>query len=155
MHPGAIDRLVLVAAVGLKPDEGEILDIFYHTPEEMLRFSMLEPESAPEFAELDGRPPTPEEAETATRNREMAARLTWKPYMFNPRLARFLPRAKMPALVVWGREDAIVPVICGEQYARLLPRATLAVLERCGHAPPIERPAEFATMVLDFLGGRP
>ena len=155
MSPGAIDRLVLVAPVGLKPDEGEILDIFYHTPEELSGLTMLDPKSAPEFAELYGRPPTPEEAEIATRNREMAARLTWKPYMFNPRLPRFLPRVKAPALIVWGREDAIVPVICGEQYRRLLPRATLRVLERCGHSPPIERPAEFATMVLDFLGGRP
>ena len=32
MSPGSIDRLVLVAPVGLKPEIGEILDIFYYTP---------------------------------------------------------------------------------------------------------------------------
>ncbi len=83
----------------------------------------------------------------------MSARLTWKPYMHNPRLARFLPRVKNPALIVWGREDRIVPVVCGEQYRRLLPNASLSVLERCGHLPPIEHPDAFATLVMDFLGG--
>ena len=39
--------------------------------------------------------PTPAEVEIATRNREMSARLTWKPYMFNPRLPHFLPRVTM------------------------------------------------------------
>jgi pimeloyl-ACP methyl ester carboxylesterase len=81
----------------------------------------------------------------------MAARLTWKPYMFNPRLPHFLPRVTAPTLVLWGREDGIVPLICGEQYRRLLPNATLRVLERCGHLPLIEKPDEFAGLVLDFL----
>ena len=30
---------------------------------------------------------------------------------------------------------------------------TLAVLEKCGHLPPIEQPDQFAKLVLDFLGG--
>jgi pimeloyl-ACP methyl ester carboxylesterase len=102
---------------------------------------------------LFARPPTPAEQEIALRNREMTARLTWKPYMHNPRLAHFLPRVTNPALIVWGRQDRIVPVVCGEQYRRLLPAATLTVLERCGHLPPIEQPDAYARLVSDFLGG--
>jgi pimeloyl-ACP methyl ester carboxylesterase len=154
MHPGAIDRLVLVAPTGLKPESGEIFDVFYHTPAQLLEHMVHEPATVPEWKELFGTPPTPEELEILTRNREMTARLTWKPYMFNPRLPWFLPRVTAPALVVWGREDRIVPVICGEQYRRLLPAAKLAVLDGCGHLPPIERPAEFARLVVDFLAGR-
>lgn len=154
MHPGAVERLVLVAPVGLKPDAGEILDVFFHSPAELLELTVHDPATIPEWGELYGRPPTPEELEIATRNREMTARLTWKPYMFNPRLGHFLPRVTVPALIVWGREDRIVPVVCGEQYRRLLPNATLTVLDRCGHLPPIERPADFARLVLDFLAGR-
>jgi pimeloyl-ACP methyl ester carboxylesterase len=149
--PHAIDRLVLVAPAGLKPERGEILDIFYHSPAELTRLTVHDPATIPEWDELYGQPPTPAQAEVAVRNREMAARLTWRPYMFNPRLPRFLPRASMPALVVWGREDRIVPVVCGEQYCRLLPDATLRVLDRCGHLPPIEQPDEFAALVDRFL----
>jgi pimeloyl-ACP methyl ester carboxylesterase len=151
MNPRAIDRLVLVAPVGLKPDHGEILDVFYHTPEELLALTVHDPSTAPEWAELFGRPPTPAELDVVTRNRETTARLTWKPYMFNPRLPHFLPRVTTRTLIVWGREDRIVPVVCGEQYARHLPNARLAVLERCGHLPPIERPDDFSRLVLEFL----
>jgi pimeloyl-ACP methyl ester carboxylesterase len=111
-----------------------------------------DPKTVPDWDELFGRTPTPAERQIATRNREMAARLTWKPYMYNPRLAHVLPRVANATLIVWGREDRIVPVECGERYRRLLPNATLTVLERCGHLPLLEQPEAFARLVLDFLG---
>jgi len=149
--PRAVDRLVLVAPAGIKPDHGEILDVFYYPLPELTRLTVHDPRTIPEWEELYGRPPTHEQAEVAVRNREMAARLTWRPYMFSPRLPHFLARAAMPTLIVWGGEDRIVPVVCGEQYRRLLPRATLHVLPQCGHLPPIEQPDEFATLVRAFL----
>ena len=152
MSPGSIDRLVLVDAVGLRPETGEILDVFYHSPAELRDLMVHDPKTVPDWDELFGRAPSPSETQIATRNREMAARLTWKPYMHNPRLAQFLPRVANSTLIVWGREDRIVPVECGEQYRRLLPNATLTVLERCGHVPPLEQPDTFARLVLDFLG---
>jgi pimeloyl-ACP methyl ester carboxylesterase len=151
MSPGSIDRLILVAPVGLKPEAGEILDIFYVPLPKLRELTVYDPATIPEWDELYGKPPTPTELEIVTRNREMTARLTWKPYMHNPRLVRFLPRVTNPALVVWGREDRIVPVACGEQYRKLLANARLTVLDRCGHLPPIEQPDTFARLVLDFL----
>ncbi len=151
MSPGAIDRLVLVAAAGLKPETGEILDIFYYSPQQLLGLTVHDPQTVPEWAELFGRAPTRDEIELATRNREMAARLAWKPYMHNPRLERFLPRVANPALIVWGRQDQIVPAVCGEQYRRLLPNSTLRLLDACGHQPAFEQPDAFARLVLDFL----
>ncbi len=154
MSPGSIDRLVLVAPAGLKPETNEIVDVFYHSPQELLGLMIHDAKTVPEWEELFGRTPTPAEQEILERNREMAARLTWKPYMHNPRLGRFLPRVTNPTLVVWGREDRIVPVVCGQQYVKLLPDAALAVLPECGHLPPIEQPDVFAELVTGFLGGR-
>ncbi|HZO29338.1 MAG TPA: alpha/beta fold hydrolase, partial [Chloroflexota bacterium] len=110
-----------------------------------------DPSQVPEWEELFGTPPTPEQADLALRNREMSARITWKPYMHNPRLPFFLPRVTNPTLIVWGREDQIVPVICGEQYLRLLPNATLRVIDGCGHSPMIERVDDFLGLMRDFL----
>jgi pimeloyl-ACP methyl ester carboxylesterase len=155
MNPRVIERLVLVAPAGLRPDRGEILDIFYHPPDQLLGLTVHDPSTVPEWPELFGAPPTGEQLDIAMRNRETTARLTWKPYMFNPRLPHFLSRVKMPALIVWGREDRIVPVVCGEQYERALIDGRLVVLEQCGHLPPIEKPAEFARLVLEFLEARP
>jgi pimeloyl-ACP methyl ester carboxylesterase len=151
MSPGAIGRLILVAAVGLKPDAGEILDIFYIPLPKLREFTVHDPTTVPEWEELFNKPLTPAEQEIVTRNREMTARLTWKPYMHNPRLDRFLPRVTNPTSIIWGREDRIVPVICGEQYRKALPDARLTVLDKCGHMPPFEQPDVFARLVLDFL----
>jgi pimeloyl-ACP methyl ester carboxylesterase len=153
MSPAAIDRLVLVAPVGLRPEVGEILDVFYYPPPKLRELTIHDPATIPEWEALFAATPTPAEQEIALRNREMTARLTWKPYMHNPRLPHFLPRVTNPTLIVWGREDRIVPVVCGEQYRQLLPNATLRVLERCGHLPPIEQPDVYARLVGAFLGG--
>lgn len=154
MSPGAIGKLILVSPAGLKPETGEILDVFFYSPAQLRDMMIHDPRSVPEWDELFGRPPTPAELDVVERNREMTARLTWKPYMHDPRLPHFLPRVANPTLIVWGREDRVVPAGCGEQYRRLLPRATLAVLEGCGHLPPIERPDEFARLVVEFLQGK-
>ena len=154
MSPGALGKLILVAPDGLKPESGEIFDVFYHSDAQLRERIVHDPKTVPEWDELYGRAPTPADLEAADRNKEMTARLAWKPYMYNPRLEHFLPRVTNPALIVWGREDQIVPVVCGEQYRRALPHATLTVLERCGHLPPIEQPDVFARLVLDFLGAK-
>ncbi|MCC7370484.1 MAG: alpha/beta fold hydrolase [Chloroflexi bacterium] len=150
-NPRAFDRVVLVGAAGLKPEHGEITDIFYHPPEKLREMSYHDPAQVPEWDELFGQPPTPEQQDLAMRAREMSARLIWKPYAHNPRLPYFLPRVTNQTLVVWGREDGIVPPICGEQYARHLPNATLRLIERCGHSPQIERPDAFVSLVRPFL----
>jgi pimeloyl-ACP methyl ester carboxylesterase len=64
---------------------------------------------------------------------------------------RELPEITRPVLLLWGREDAITPPSTAEEFAALLPDARLVWLEECGHAPMMEKPAEFNAAVLDFL----
>jgi pimeloyl-ACP methyl ester carboxylesterase len=47
----------------------------------------------------------------------------------------------------------MVPLAYGETFQRLLPNSTLKVIDRCGHCPHQERPAEFVEAVLGFLQG--
>jgi 4,5:9,10-diseco-3-hydroxy-5,9,17-trioxoandrosta-1(10),2-diene-4-oate hydrolase len=67
---------------------------------------------------------------------------------FSPRL----PQVRQPTLLVWGRQDATIPVAHALAAARALPDARLHVFERCGHMPMWEYPGAFAETVLDFLG---
>ncbi len=62
-----------------------------------------------------------------------------------------LSAIETPALLVWGREDERTPLRNGERIAAALPRARLAVLERCGHVPMEEKPQELLAEVLPFL----
>jgi pimeloyl-ACP methyl ester carboxylesterase len=151
MNPHALDRLVLLSAAGLKPEQGEILDIFYYPIDELRKKIVLDQSKVPEWEEIYGGEPTPEQADLALRNREMSARLTWRPYMFNPRLPYFLPRVTNSTLALWGTKDEIVPAVCGEQYARLLPNATYRALDNCGHFPQLEHIDDFVRIVGDFL----
>src|SRR5207302_6304343 len=56
-----------------------------------------------------------------------------------------------PALVVWGREDFVLPLRhLGDVHATLR-QAQIALIDRCGHMPQAERPDEFLAATLPFL----
>jgi pimeloyl-ACP methyl ester carboxylesterase len=151
MYPAHIRRLVLVGAAGLKPEKGEIADIFLLTPAEVQQLLFYDPSQAPEYAQLYGGELTLEQRQQAAWNREMAALLTWKPFMHNPKLPYLLAPVRVPTLLVWGKQDTIIPLNCGELYQAAIPGARLTVIERCGHAPQLEKPQEFLSAVVPFL----
>ncbi|GAA2295660.1 alpha/beta hydrolase [Streptomyces kunmingensis] len=62
-----------------------------------------------------------------------------------------LAAARVPALVVVGADDAYTPVAEAESIARLVPDATLAVIDKAGHLPGAEQPERFNSVLLDFL----
>ncbi len=72
------------------------------------------------------------------------------PSVYEP-IVRALGTIEAPALIVWGREDRIVPVSLADVAARGIRNARLHIFERCGHFPPFERPDEWNDLVLDFL----
>ena len=147
----AFSKLMLVNAVGIKPQEGEIADIFIISPAQVTELLFHDPSQAPEYDQLYNRPPTPEQAEAAEGDREMAVRLCWKPYMYDPRLPGLLGRVNIPSRVVWGREDRLVPVECAELYHQALPKSDLVIIDNCGHSPQVEKPDEFVSVALEFL----
>lgn len=63
-----------------------------------------------------------------------------------------LASIRVPTLVVWGREDEMIPLAAGEQLRDGIAGAQLVVLDHCGHIPHVEKPAEFTRAVLEFLG---
>lgn len=62
-----------------------------------------------------------------------------------------LHRIDQPVLLIWGRDDIITPQEVAETFLAKLPNATLKWIDRCGHAPMMERPKEFAVYLTDFL----
>ncbi len=144
-------RMVLVGAAGLKPDEGEIWDYFVHSGKEAFEQAFYDPARSPEYARYYGKDWTPEEAEQVEINREMAARLLWKPYMRSHTLLGLLPGIQTPTLLVWGHEDKIVPLNACQLYQTAIRGATATVLGNCGHMPEMEKSTEFVEAVLEFL----
>ncbi|HEV2912733.1 MAG TPA: alpha/beta hydrolase [Pyrinomonadaceae bacterium] len=62
-------------------------------------------------------------------------------------------RIKKPTLLVWGEDDADIPLRHGLRLHELMPDARLIVFRRCGHLPQEEYPREFAKLVADFCKG--
>ena len=151
MCPHRFTKLVLVAPPGIKPPAGEIFDMFLAPAQPYLEAGFLHPEQVPEYQELFGGDPTPEERERREVAREEACRLAWRPYMHDPALPHLLEGVRLPTLIVWGREDAIVPLSAGEVYHQAIRGSRLVVLDECGHHPEIEHAERFVQLVEDFL----
>ena len=151
VYPERIGKLVLGNAAGLAIEGVEVPDIFLLTPEQTTRLLYHDPAKADQaVARLANL--TPEQTARMTRDRAATARLAWQPYFYNPKLARRLERIRVPTLIVWGAQDRLFPLALGEAYARAIPGARLAVIDQCGHSPHNEQPAEFARILVEFLG---
>lgn len=67
------------------------------------------------------------------------------------RIRRGLPSIHSPVLIIWGREDEVVPVKHAEKAAQLIPGARLHILENCKHLPMIEKTQEVNALLVEFL----
>jgi pimeloyl-ACP methyl ester carboxylesterase len=68
-------------------------------------------------------------------------------YDFRDRLAEI----RSPTLIVWGREDMLVPVEDADAYERQIAGARKIVLDDTGHVPMIERPRTFNDALVEFV----
>jgi pimeloyl-ACP methyl ester carboxylesterase len=145
-----IDRLVLVDALGIKVSNREtpdILDVFNAHPREVVRRSWHAPERwAPRYDDM-----TDEELVRIARNRDALCLYGWHPYMYNPRLSRWLRRIRRPTLVLWGASDGVVRPSYGRAYSRLIPGSRFELIPEAGHHPEMEQPDAFADRVSRFL----
>jgi pimeloyl-ACP methyl ester carboxylesterase len=82
--------------------------------------------------------------------RFMANRHGARPGFYNRSLEN-AANVRVPALVVWGVQDHILPVEYAPVAARTIPGARLQIFDRCGHFPMLERAAEFNALLLEFL----
>jgi pimeloyl-ACP methyl ester carboxylesterase len=61
----------------------------------------------------------------------------------------------VPTLIVWGRNDRVVPVPAALSYKkRIGENAELVIFDRCGHVPQMERPVRFNRVLESFLARR-
>lgn len=149
--PTIFSRMVLVAPMGIKPADGEIMDLFPITIRSHLRATVADPVNTAEFGKIYGGEMTPEQFEAFEDARAETARIGWEPYMHNPSLPYLLRGVTTPTLLVRGTNDEVVPSGCIDAYAAALKGSRVAAIEGAGHRPEIENRAEFERVVLEFL----
>jgi pimeloyl-ACP methyl ester carboxylesterase len=71
-------------------------------------------------------------------------------YSFRDRLAQI----EVPVLIVWGRNDMLVPVEDADGFARLIgPNARKVIFDDTGHLAMLERPSRFNELLAGFIAG--
>jgi pimeloyl-ACP methyl ester carboxylesterase len=149
--PNIFSHMVLVAPMGIKPADGEIMDFFAVTVGNHLLATIADPVKSPEFGKLYGGQMTPERFEAFEDARSETARIGWEPFMHNPSLPYLLRGLKTPTLLIWGTRDVIVPRGCVDAYRAVIPGAQVVEIEGVGHRPEIENVAEFDRTVRKFI----
>lgn len=66
-------------------------------------------------------------------------------------MAKDLHKIDIPVCLIWGKNDQVTPPEVAVEFNSLLPNAELNWIDRCGHAPMMERPKEFNQYLEKFL----
>jgi abhydrolase domain-containing protein 6 len=64
-----------------------------------------------------------------------------------------LPALTMPTLIIWGRQDRVLPITAAERYRSSIAGSRLVVLEGCGHVATAERPIDVNRELLKLIAG--
>lgn len=149
MAPGDLSKLVLVGAMGIKPPQGDILDLAVTGYVDYARAGFHDQKA---FDKVYGAEPSSDQLEMWDICREMSFRIAWKPYMYSQTLPHLLGAVKAPALIVWGDDDKVVPASAGKRYLKALPDARFETVRNCGHCVDMEQPEALAKLVTTFIG---
>lgn len=66
-------------------------------------------------------------------------------------LGEELNKITLPTLLIWGNNDIITPPFVAKEFNKLIPNSELHFIDKCGHAPMMEVPAEFNVILETFL----
>lgn len=66
-------------------------------------------------------------------------------------LSHELREIEIPTCLIWGQNDTITPPMVAHEFKRLIPNSELHWIDKCGHAPMMERPEEFCKLWEVFL----
>ena len=70
-------------------------------------------------------------------------------------VAKDLYQIQVPTLLVWGLNDTITPAEVGHEFNRLIIGSDLYFIDKCCHAPMMERPSRFNELLENWLAKHP
>lgn len=147
--PSQIQALIVLDSVGVPLSGTPIINPLTLAPREFIsglvydteRFRKLTP-----YRTLD-------DIKELTDGRKVFARYT-RHEPISPLPLSDLKKLAMPALLIWGRQDKIIPLAYGKALQKALPDAELVVFEDCGHMPHIEWPHLCNQAIKHFIARR-
>lgn len=155
-YPERVSRLVLVDAMGADVPDAPAANLERLDEEAFARAAFAQTGEIVirgDFGGVREDVRTGQEFERQWKSRAIVASLVRGRYA-DPELTAHAKAIAADTLIVWGREDQIVPWRHGEVLATAIPRARLVVLDEAGHTPMREKRETFQRLVHEFLIGQ-
>ena len=152
-YPRRAKRLALIDPIGFWRDSEKVVNWMTVPPTELPAYVFRDPNG--EAAKRMFGPSEPADAAAAARVRLMWAmgatgKFTWP--IPDKGLKKRIHRVSAPTLLVWGKEDRLVPPVYADEFARRIAGARVQTVEGSGHAPHLEQPERVARMIREFAG---
>jgi pimeloyl-ACP methyl ester carboxylesterase len=140
--------LTLISPAGLRVDGVQAGDLFIWTPQELTRNLFHDQALAEQVLAI---PVSDEQMNVLLKNRFTVAKLAWQPRWFNPDLGKWLHRITVPSLLIWGKEDKIMPAAFAKAWQENLSGVRIVTFDNCGHIPQAEKAADTTRQIKAFL----
>lgn len=148
LQPARASRLALIAPLG-----------FWRDSDPVVNWMALDPAKLPEYAFRDPKSAAAQQL-FALGDPEARVKLSWSmgttgKFIWpipDKGLKKRMHRITAPTLLIWGKEDRLVPPVYADEFARRLSGARTQTVEGAGHMAHLERPEVVARMVRDFVG---
>ena len=150
--PKRVSKLVLLSSIGLWRDDAPIKNWMSMAPEALVQEVFYEPEG-PLAKRIFGLPEDAEERMTAQIqgiwNLGCTGKFTWP--IPDKGLKKRLHRIQAPTLVLWGRQDGLVPPVYAQEFADRISTAQAVLVDKAAHVPQLEQLETVSKIVQDFL----
>jgi pimeloyl-ACP methyl ester carboxylesterase len=152
-YPNRVEKIVLADAAGLKPREVDLKQIYslnYSTRDEVRQLVKLVFYNQAVFGNeifIDQSMNLRVQANDGYTINSLIESIKRDEDFLNNRLSEI----KKPTLIVWGKQDGLLPVSDAETFNKGIAGSELVIFDQCGHAPQVEKAADFNKKVLEFL----
>jgi pimeloyl-ACP methyl ester carboxylesterase len=150
--PSIFSRFVLLDPIGLWRDDLPVTSGLMLPQEQQAELLFFDPEGEAARAVL-APPDDPDEAAAAIASVVWALGCTSKFFWPIPDkgLSKRMHRIEAPALVIWGREDNLVPSGYAAEFAARIAASRVELIDECGHIPQAEQLETTLALVRGFL----
>jgi pimeloyl-ACP methyl ester carboxylesterase len=151
-NPERVGRLVLLSPVGLWRDDSPVKNWMSMLPADLAPLVFAEPEG-PLAKQMFAVPADPEAAVDAQIQMIWSLACTGKFVWPIPDkgLAKRLHRITAPTLIVWGRQDGLVPPVYAQEFADRIPNARVEIVDQAAHLPHLEQLDTVSRLAAEFL----
>lgn len=152
-YPSRVERIVLADAAGLVPDKWDEADLYRlnNSTRAEVRQNMKRIFATPAFqtneALVDQFLTARVSANDGGTINSIIDSIKRREDYLNGRLGEI----KRPTLIIWGKQDGLLPVADAYAFNKGIAGSELLVFDGCGHVPQFERSAEFNKAVAEFL----